>query len=114
MEVLNIELHLLNEEPPMSATEEAAHHIAPSQLRSAGDWIEALHGRAVEPQLYGGHAAIEILEDLRVGDGRIGMRVFLADVPAGQRITQLPGAANERRIARQAAGITGSREIFSV
>ena len=95
----------------MSATEETltpSRPVSSTARRIIG--IQALHGRAVEPQLYGGHAAIEVLEDLRVGNGRIGMRVFLADVPAAQRVAQRPRAANERRIARQAAWIAGSRE----
>ena len=105
------ELHSLNETLDVGDGGNA-DAIAPSQLRSAAAviGIQALHGRAVEPQLYGGHAAIEILEDLRVGNGRIGMCVFLADVPPGQRLAQRPRAANERRIARQAAWIAGSRE----
>ena len=110
VEARDIELHSLNETLDVGDGGNA-DAIAPSQLRSAAViGIQALHGRAVEPQLYGGHAAIEILEDLRVGNGRIGMCVFLADVPAGQRIAQRPRAANERRIARQAAWIAGSRE----
>ena len=110
MEARNIELHALDE--PLDVGDGGnADAIAPGQFHSAAViGIQALHGRIVEPQIDGGHAAIEILEDLRVGDGRIGMRVFLADVPAGQRIAQRPRAANERRIARQAAWIAGSRE----
>ena len=90
--------------------------ITAGQLRRARIiGIQAVPGRPIEPQIDGGHTAVEILEDLRVGDSGIWMRVLLADVPSGEHVAQRLRAAHERGIARQSRRIAGcGKHLLSV
>ena len=82
--------------------------ITAGQLHSARIiGIQAVPGRPIEPQINGGHAAVEILEDLRVSDSGIWMRVLLANIPSGEHIAQRLRAAHERWVARQSGRIAG-------
>ena len=73
MEAGDIELHALDETFDIGHAGEA-DTVPAGQLGGVGIiGIKTQHGRAVEPQSDGGHTAIEVLEDLRIGNGGIGV-----------------------------------------
>ena len=72
--------------------------------------VVAGRGGGIEAQDDGRSAVVQIVEDMRIGIGRIGGDVLLADVPAAYRVAHNLRAARERRKSWQSHRIAARRE----